>query len=100
MHFLPDVWVECDVCRGQRYNAETLAVTYRGKSIANVLAMSIGQALELFDNIPKIRAPLSVLAAIGLDYLTLGLARTRGERSGGESLASETGGGTVSPANG
>ena len=72
MHFLPDVWVECDACRGQRYNAETLTVTYRGKNIADVLAMSIGQALELFDNIPKIRAPLSVLAAIGLDYLTLG----------------------------
>ena len=72
MHFLPDVWVECDVCRGQRYNAETLMVTYRGQNIANVLAMSIGQALELFDNIPKIRGPLSVLAAIGLDYLTLG----------------------------
>ena len=72
MHFLPDVWVECDVCRGERYNAETLAVKYRGKSIADVLAMSIGQALELFDNIPKIRGPLSVLAAIGLDYLTLG----------------------------
>jgi len=72
MHFLPDVWVECDVCRGQRYNVETLAVQYRGKSIADVLAMSIGQALELFDNLPKIRGPLSVLAAIGLDYLTLG----------------------------
>lgn len=72
MHFLPDVWVECDVCRGQRYNAETLAVKYRGQSISDVLNMSIGQALELFDNIPKIRAPLSVLAAIGLDYLTLG----------------------------
>ena len=72
MHFLPDVWVECDVCHGQRYNAETLAVQYRGQSIADVLAMSIGQALELFDNLPKIRGPLSVLAAIGLDYLTLG----------------------------
>jgi excinuclease ABC subunit A len=72
MHFLPDVWVECDVCRGQRYNAETLAVKYRGKSISDVLSMSIGQALELFDNIPKIRGPLAVLAAIGLDYLTLG----------------------------
>ncbi|WP_373651745.1 excinuclease ABC subunit UvrA [Schlesneria sp. DSM 10557] len=72
MHFLPDVWVECDTCRGKRYNAETLAVTYRGKSIADVLEMSIGQALELFSNIPKIRGPLSVLAAIGLDYLTLG----------------------------
>ncbi len=72
MHFLPDIWVECDACRGKRYNAETLAVTYRGQSIADVLAMPIGQALKLFDNIPKIRGPLSVLAAIGLDYLTLG----------------------------
>jgi len=72
MHFLPDIWVECDTCQGKRYNAETLSVTYRGQSIADVLAMSIGQALELFDNIPKIRGPLSVLAAIGLDYLTLG----------------------------
>ena len=72
MHFLPDIWVECDTCQGKRYNAETLAVTYHGKSIADVLSMSIGQALELFNNIPKIRGPLSVLAAIGLDYLTLG----------------------------
>lgn len=82
MHFLPDVWVECDVCHGQRYNAETLAVTYRGKNISDVLNMSIGQALELFDNIPKIRGPLSVLAAIGLDYLTLG--QSAPTLSGGE----------------
>jgi len=72
MHFLPDVWVECDDCRGRRYNAETLAVKYRGKSISDVLEMSIGQALELFDNIPKIRSYLATLCAIGLDYLTLG----------------------------
>ena len=82
MHFLPDVWVECDVCGGQRYNAETLAVKYRGQSISDVLNMSIGQALELFDNIPKIRSPLSVLAAIGLDYLTLG--QSAPTLSGGE----------------
>jgi len=82
MHFLPDVWVECDVCRGERYNAETLAVKYRGQSISDVLNMSIGQALELFDNIPKIRGPLSVLAAIGLDYLTLG--QSAPTLSGGE----------------
>ncbi|MBI1347966.1 excinuclease ABC subunit A [bacterium] len=82
MHFLPDVWVECDDCRGKRYNAETLAVKYRNKSIADVLEMSIGQALELFDNIPKIRGPLSVLAAIGLDYLTLG--QSAPTLSGGE----------------
>src|SRR4029078_6762097 len=72
MHFLPDVWVECDTCHGKRYNHETLAVKYRGKSIADVLEMSIGQALELFENIPKIRGFLATLCAIGLDYLTLG----------------------------
>lgn len=82
MHFLPDVWVECDVCRGQRYNSETLTVKYRGQSISDVLNMPIGQALELFDNIPKIRGPLSVLAAIGLDYLTLG--QSAPTLSGGE----------------
>lgn len=82
MHFLPDVWVECDTCHGKRFNQETLAVTYKGHSIANVLEMSIGQALDLFENIPKIRAPLATLAAIGLDYLTLGQSATT--LSGGE----------------
>ena len=82
MHFLPDVWVECDDCRGQRYNLETLSVKYRGHSIADVLQMSIGQCLELFQNIPKIRKPLSTLSAIGLDYLTLGQSATT--LSGGE----------------
>lgn len=82
MHFLPDVWVECDTCHGKRFNQETLAVTYRSHSIAHVLEMSIGQALELFENIPKIRAPLATLAAIGLDYLTLGQSATT--LSGGE----------------
>jgi len=72
MHFLPDVWVECDECRGKRFNPETLAVRYRGQSIADVLEMSIGQAHELFENIPKIRAILATLCAVGLDYLTLG----------------------------
>ncbi|MEX0715455.1 MAG: excinuclease ABC subunit A, partial [Planctomycetaceae bacterium] len=72
MHFLPDVWIECETCRGKRYNAETLAVKYRGRSIADVLEMSIGEAAELFDNIPKIRAHLATLCAIGLEYLTLG----------------------------
>ena len=72
MHFLPDVWVECDVCRGQRYNPETLAVRYHGQSIADVLDMSCGRAVKLFENIPKIRKILQTLCDVGLDYLTLG----------------------------
>ena len=82
MHFLPDVWVECETCRGRRYNQATLEVRYRDHSIADVLELSVGQALELFENIPKIRAPLATLAAIGLDYLTLGQSATT--LSGGE----------------
>ena len=72
MHFLPDVWVECDQCRGKRYNQETLSVTYRGHSIADVLDLPIGRVAELFKDIPKIRSGLATLCAIGLDYLTLG----------------------------
>ena len=72
MHFLPDVWVECDGCRGRRYNAETLAVEYRGRSIADVLDMPCGEAVRLFTNIPKIRRILQTLCDVGLDYLTLG----------------------------
>ena len=82
MHFLPDVWVECTTCRGKRFNQETLTVQYKDHSIADVLNLSIGQALELFGNIPKIRAPLATLAAIGLDYLTLG--QSAATLSGGE----------------
>ncbi|HEY2881132.1 MAG TPA: excinuclease ABC subunit A, partial [Pirellulales bacterium] len=72
MHFLPDVWVECDVCRGRRYNPETLAVLFHGQSIADVLEMSCGKALQLFANIPKIRRILQTLCDVGLDYLRLG----------------------------
>ncbi len=72
MHFLPDVWVECDACRGRRYNPETLAVRYHGHSIADVLDMSCGEAVRLFENIPKIRRVLETLCDVGLDYLTLG----------------------------
>ena len=72
MHFLPDVWVECDVCRGRRYNPETLAVRYHGRSIADVLDMSCGEAVRLFANLPAIRRPLQTLCDVGLDYLTLG----------------------------
>lgn len=82
MHFLPDVWVECDECRGKRFNAETLAVSYKGRSIADVLEMSIGQAHELFENIPAIRGVLATLCAVGLDYLTLG--QSAATLSGGE----------------
>ncbi|TWT47432.1 excinuclease ABC subunit UvrA [Botrimarina hoheduenensis] len=72
MHFLPDVWVECETCRGLRYNPETLAVRYRDKSIADVLTMSAGEALALFENIPKIRRVLQTLCDVGLDYVALG----------------------------
>ncbi len=72
MHFLPDVWVECPDCRGRRYNAETLGVRYRGRSIADVLDMSCGDALRLFRQIPKIRRILKTLCDVGLDYVTIG----------------------------
>ena len=72
MHFLPDVWVECDTCNGTRYNPETLAVRYHGKSIADVLNMRISEALGLFNNIPKIRHVLQTLEDVGLGYMALG----------------------------
>jgi excinuclease ABC subunit A len=82
MHFLPDIWVECETCRGQRYNPDTLAVKFHGKSIADILAMSCGQAVELLANIPKIRRILQTLCDVGLDYLTLG--QSAPTLSGGE----------------
>ena len=72
MHFLPDIWVECETCRGSRYNPETLLVTYRGHSISDVLQMTCAEAVMLFQNIPKIRRILQTLCDVGLEYLTLG----------------------------
>jgi excinuclease ABC subunit A len=82
MHFLPDVLVTCDTCHGTRYNEQTLEVHYRSKSIAEVLAMSVGEALEFFKAIPTIAAKLSTLRDVGLDYITLGQNATT--LSGGE----------------
>jgi excinuclease ABC subunit A len=82
MHFLPDVWVECETCRGSRYNPETLAVRYHGKSVADVLNLRISEALELFNNIPKIRHTLQTLDDVGLGYMALG--QSAPTMSGGE----------------
>jgi excinuclease ABC subunit A len=82
MHFLPDVFVECEVCRGKRYNRETLEVGYRGKNIADVLDMTIEDALKFFENHPKILRPLQCLHDVGLDYVKLGQPST--QLSGGE----------------
>ncbi|HEV8061860.1 MAG TPA: excinuclease ABC subunit UvrA [Gemmataceae bacterium] len=82
MHFLPDVWVECDVCHGARYNPETLAVRYKNRTIADVLTMRVSEALEVFANIPKIRRILQTLADVGLEYLSLG--QSASTLSGGE----------------
>ena len=72
MHFLPDVYVKCDVCEGRRYNKETLAVTYKGKNIADVLDMTVAEAYSFFSAHPKIRRKLETLMAVGLDYVRLG----------------------------
>ncbi|MEA3522883.1 MAG: excinuclease ABC subunit UvrA [Campylobacterota bacterium] len=72
MHFLPDIMVKCDTCQGKRYNAQTLEVEYRGKTIADVLGMSVGEALKFFEPIPKIFIKLKTLNDVGLGYITLG----------------------------
>ncbi len=72
MHFLPDIMVKCDTCEGKRYNQQTLEVEYRGKTIADVLGMSVGEALTFFDPIPKIKIKLQTLHDVGLGYITLG----------------------------
>jgi excinuclease ABC subunit A len=82
MHFLPDVYVPCETCKGARYNRETLEVRFKGKSIADVLAMSVEEALAFFAKIPKIRRRLQTLHDVGLDYVKLGQPATT--LSGGE----------------
>ena len=82
MHFLPDIYVPCEVCNGERYNRETLQVTYRGKNIAQVLDMTVDEALEFFKNIPGIKRKLDTLHDVGLGYIRLGQPATT--LSGGE----------------
>lgn len=82
MHFLPDVYVPCEVCKGKRYNRETLQVKYKGKTISDVLEMTVEESVEFFDNIPKINRKLKTLNDVGLGYIHLGQPST--QLSGGE----------------
>ena len=76
MHFLPDVYVPCEVCHGKRYNRETLEVHYKGKNIADVLEMTVEDALVFFENIPKISRKLQTIVDVGLGYIQLGQPAT------------------------
>lgn len=82
MHFLPDVFVPCEICRGKRYNRETLEVKYKGKTIADVLDMTVEEGLDFFKNIPKIQGKIQTLFDVGLGYIKLGQPSTT--LSGGE----------------
>jgi len=82
MHFLPDVYVTCDVCKGKRYNRETLDVLFKGKSVADVLDMTVEEALDFFKAVPRVREPLALLHRVGLDYIHVGQQATT--LSGGE----------------
>ena len=82
MHFLPDIYVPCDVCGGKKYNRETLEVKYKGKNISEVLDMTVEEALGFFENVPKIRRKLQTLYDVGLSYVKLGQSSTT--LSGGE----------------
>jgi excinuclease UvrABC ATPase subunit len=77
MHFLPDVYVPCDVCRGQRYNRETLEVQYKGKNIAQILDMTVEDAYDFLKPVPAIARKLQTLLDVGLSYIKLGQARPR-----------------------
>ena len=82
MHFLPDVYVPCEVCRGKRYNRETLEVKYKGKSIYDVLEMTVEEGAKFFENIPKIKRRMDTLVEVGLGYVKIGQPATT--LSGGE----------------
>jgi excinuclease ABC subunit A len=82
MHFLPDVYVTCDLCKGRRYNRETLEIRYRGKNMADVLAMTVQEALTFFDAVPQLQRRLEILSEVGLGYIQLGQPATT--LSGGE----------------
>ncbi|MCI5221005.1 MAG: ATP-binding cassette domain-containing protein, partial [Candidatus Electrothrix sp. LOE2] len=101
MHFLPDIYVTCETCQGKRYNRETLEIKYRGKNIADILAMTVEEALDFFQNIPSIKNRLQTVLDVGLGYITLGqssvtlsggeaqrvkLARELSKRSTGQTL--------------
>lgn len=91
MHFLPDVYIPCEVCGGKRYNSETLEVKYKGSNIADVLDMTVNESIAYFENIPKIVRKLQTIIDVGLGYIRLGQSSTT--LSGGEAqrmkLASE-----------
>jgi excinuclease ABC subunit A len=82
MHFLPDLYVNCDICKGKRFNRETLEIKYKGRSIAEVLEMTVDEALAFFANVPPLKDKLETLSDVGLGYITLGQAATT--LSGGE----------------
>ena len=82
MHFLPDIYVPCDICHGQRYNRETLQVKYKGKNISEVLEMTVEEGVKFFENLPSINKKLETLNDVGLGYIKIGQPST--ELSGGE----------------
>ena len=82
MHFLPDIYVTCEVCKGKRFNEQTLEVRYKGKSISEVLEMTVEEALDIFANVPMVSSKLQTLRDVGLDYVQLGQPATT--LSGGE----------------